>query len=101
MVIVLASGDRVIIRDRDSASVEELSVTIRIGRGRISDGVRVVSIPNIARPHRAHVTWDELIVGVSKDPFAPPEKRKRRFIPLHRVEAIEDVTLAEARRKKK
>jgi hypothetical protein len=48
MVIVLASGDRVIIRNRDSASVEDLSVTIRMGRGRISDGVRVVSIPNIS-----------------------------------------------------
>ena len=65
MVIVLASGDRVIIRDRDSASVEELSVTIRMGRGRISDGVRVVSIPNISMVEQ-------------RDFPLPPAGRRRR-----------------------
>jgi hypothetical protein len=62
-------------------------------RVKLTDGDHFV----IALPHRAHVTWDELIVGVSKDPFAPPEKRRRRFIPLDKVESIDDISLGRRR----
>ena len=62
-------------------------------RVKLSDGDQFV----IGMPHRAHVTWDQLIVGVSKDPFAPPEKRRRRFIPLDKVASIDDISLGKRR----
>jgi hypothetical protein len=63
---------------------------------RLTDGDSFI----LAQPHRAHVTRDELIVGVAKDPFAPPEKRRLRFIPLHRVKDIKDVKLPKRSRQR-
>lgn len=64
---------------------------------RLDDGEKVV----IATPRRAVAFDDQLLVGWSKDPFAPPEKRKLRIIPVARVDAIEDFDLKKLKRRAK
>ena len=46
----------------------------------------------IATPLRAVVADDELIVGWSEDPYAPPEKRELRIIPLSRVRRVQNIS---------
>jgi hypothetical protein len=53
---------------------------------RLDDGEDLV----IATPLRAIVSEDKLLVGWSKDPFAPPAERRLRIIAAARVKAIED-----------
>ena len=49
----------------------------------------------LATPLRAIVSDDELIVGWSKDPYAPPERRELRFIPLSHVRRVQKVSADE------
>ena len=58
-------------------------VPIRVS---LNDGERFF----IATRFRAIASDGSLLVGWSKDPYAPPEKRKLRIIPVSRVRAIED-----------
>ena len=44
---------------------------------------------------RGIVTADKLLVGVSKDPCAPPEERRLRIIQLSRVQSVQTVSLAD------
>jgi hypothetical protein len=63
-------------------------------RVRLNDGEKFF----IATAHRAIVSEGALMVGWSKDPFAPTQKRKLRIIPVTRVDAIEDIDLKKLKR---
>jgi hypothetical protein len=63
---------------------------------RLDDGENIV----VATPLRAVVSDNKLCVGWSKDPFAPPEKRRLRIIPVERVEEANDIDPKRLRRRK-
>jgi hypothetical protein len=52
----------------------------------------------IATQLRALAMDDKLFVGWSKDPFAPPEERRLRIIPVSRVVEAKDVDASRLRR---
>ncbi|MDB5329813.1 MAG: hypothetical protein JWP03_964 [Phycisphaerales bacterium] len=65
-------------------------------RFRLDDGENIV----IATPLRALVSGEKLYIGWSKDPFAPPEKRRLRVIPVERVEEAKDIDPKRLRRRR-
>jgi hypothetical protein len=65
LVFIMASGDRVVMRTREGVSIDGLSIVINKGGGRISESVRLVSIPNIA-------------IIDQYESIMPPEMRRRR-----------------------
>ena len=54
----------------------------------------------IATKLRAVAMEDQLFVGWSKDPFAPPEQRRLRIIPVSRLREVKDVDASRLRRRK-
>ena len=61
----------------------------------LSDGGKPLVL---AARGRALVTLDRLVAMESDDPFAPPEQRRMRVVPLTSIRSVEDLNIQRPRR---